>query len=512
VSTPVRSAPDIFARYERERRLRLLRVIAPLFYIIESLFLVGIVGVIIWQAAQGNLGGSGGFSLLVSGITSVVINVVYGLAWLATRREQASRAAWLIIGFTTISLTVSDLSESARDGATPLVLALLAGYLVTIALAGVLGDRPLLIATTLLAVVGSLATVIIGAQIGISGAASRAMPPPAPGGGPPLQLPPAVTVMPSSSIFIAAAVFFAIADLAMLAVFLGVQQSSRASLRDINNLQIEIDRARQLDELKDQFISSVNHELRNPIMGMLAHLDNMVNAPETVPVLRFRHNSGRAMGAALSLRKLVDSILDARRLDVTAKDFTPAPVNLRAAVYAAVELLDPAESKNVPRDLHIRLADNLTVLGDEVRIQQIVTNLISNAMKYSAAGTSIEVVGQIKPEPVPNSKKRGGAKPVAPLPPMAELTVRDFGLGVPPEQIPLLFHRFVRLPRDLASRTLGNGMGLYLCKVLAEAMGGGIWAESAGVPGQGTTFHVTLPLVVTPVPVTVAAPPEPVSA
>jgi len=75
-----------------------------------------------------------------------------------------------------------------------------------------------------------------------------------------------------------------------------------------------------------------------------------------------------------------------------------------------------------------------------------------------------------------------------------EITIRDYGLGVPPEQIPLLFNRFMRLPRDLASKVPGTGLGLYLCRVMTIAMGGRIWVESTGVSGEGSTFYLELPL------------------
>ena len=76
---------------------------------------------------------------------------------------------------------------------------------------------------------------------------------------------------------------------------------------------------------------------------------------------------------------------------------------------------------------------------------------------------------------------------------MVRITLRDHGLGIPPGQLHLLFERFVRLPRDLASNVPGNGLGLYLCQTLAEGMGGTIWAESTGVEGEGTVFYIQLP-------------------
>ncbi len=127
---------------------------------------------------------------------------------------------------------------------------------------------------------------------------------------------------------------------------------------------------------------------------------------------------------------------------------------------------------SIPPDLH--------ALGEPIRVQQILANLLSNAAKYSPAESPIEVSARMV-------LGDAGAKPAH-----VEIAVRDYGLGIPPEQAGLLFRRFVRLPRDLASNVIGNGLGLHLCKTLAEALGGSLRFESSGIAGEGTTFILTL--------------------
>ncbi len=75
---------------------------------------------------------------------------------------------------------------------------------------------------------------------------------------------------------------------------------------------------------------------------------------------------------------------------------------------------------------------------------------------------------------------------------MAQITVKDYGLGVPPDQIGLLFKRFMRLERDIASKVTGTGLGLAICRAYVEAMGGTIWVESTGVVGEGSSFSFTV--------------------
>ncbi len=256
--------------------------------------------------------------------------------------------------------------------------------------------------------------------------------------------------------------------------------------RDLVDAQISYRRAEQLDDLKNQFISSVNHELRTPLMTMQTYIELLrerhaqLAAPERGTVIE---EVGRTSDALVDL---VQSILEVRRLDQETSDFAREAVSVRAVLAKSVALVNPYETQKAQRSLHVEMPQELTIWGESVRLQQILTNLLTNAVKYSPPGTEIEVIGSVLPADK-KGRRRGDSKP------MVELIVRDHGFGIPPDEAPLLFNRFVRLPRDLASNVVGSGLGLYLCRTLTEAMGGQIWVESTGIPGEGSTFHVVLP-------------------
>jgi signal transduction histidine kinase len=114
--------------------------------------------------------------------------------------------------------------------------------------------------------------------------------------------------------------------------------------------------------------------------------------------------------------------------------------------------------------------------------RQILRNLLSNAFKYTPAGTEVLVSAR------PNGKASHPSESALQI----CIQVKDAGPGIPPDELPDLFHQFVRLKRDISGQVRGSGLGLYISKQMVEAMGGRIWAESAGIPGQGSCFCFTL--------------------
>lgn len=265
----------------------------------------------------------------------------------------------------------------------------------------------------------------------------------------------------------------------------------RRILRQISDVSRQYERARQLDELKDQFITNVNHELRNPVMLMQGYIELLRLKGSELNPERRTDLIQRASKAGASLIELLQNILDVRRLDQRAEDFSPEPVPVFATIAGAAALVDPGSNQVVERELRVSVPQGLVVWGERTRLQQILTNLLSNAIKYSEPGTPVEVMAHVPTTPLPDATR--WHRTPGDQQRMVEITVRDHGLGIPPDQAPLLFERFVRLPRDLASAVVGNGLGLYICRELTEAMGGAIWVESSGVAGEGSTFHLRLP-------------------
>ncbi len=469
---------EIYRGYDRQRRLDLTRGIAPAFSAILFAFLVvvDVTAPKLAQSRQFAYESAHIFAALFISNPILLGCVAAGLyAAVAARRGNVERATLVTIITTDVSvITIQFLWGFGIGGLDFVSIANFAALSMAIMLAGMIGERWMLLSTTLL--MNAIALLVIF---------FIATPKPA------FETDNSIAALVNSQRLVLAAGALLV-QWAVAVIALAASNTYRRIMRELGDVRVAYERAQQLDDLKDQFISNVNHELRGPVMAMQGYLELLEVANEGAPLAKRQSLLQRAQASGDNLVTLLNSILGTRQMDRAATDFVPESVNVRAAVEIAAGLLDPRQVAERERTLRVTIPPTLTVWGEQVRLQQIMTNLLSNALKYSEPGTAVEVAASVIAVPEKKALPFGRTIPLTRQ--MAEITVRDYGLGIPPAQIPLLFGRFVRLPRDLASTTVGNGLGLHLCRTLAEAMGGRIWVESSGVEGEGSTFHIVLPM------------------
>lgn len=267
------------------------------------------------------------------------------------------------------------------------------------------------------------------------------------------------------------------------------------------------ERERELTALKDQFIVDANHELRTPMMAVYGNIELALALGQEAETADERtYLLQRALYSGDVVLGLLNSVLDAGVLQSGHFSVLPKPVVLKPLVIAVLETFDPREigephlesQRANSRAVTVEIDPTLVVLADELRLRQILVNLLSNSLKYSAPGTPIVIDAHpVIHEASEHATKRAEGDPFPEFSGQAQISVKDQGLGVPPKDASRLFQRFVRLERDIAGSARGTGVGLYLCRELVGAMGGKIWLESSGVPGEGSTFTFTLPAMST---------------
>jgi two-component system, sensor histidine kinase len=245
-------------------------------------------------------------------------------------------------------------------------------------------------------------------------------------------------------------------------------------LTQLSDAQIDLERAQQQSHAKDEFMAMLAHELRNPLSAISAALEVLQagGSNETV--------SGRARviisRQTRHLSRLVDDLLEVARVITGKVTLAGIPLELGDAVHRCIVQLEPrAEERRI--ELEVAGGPHW-IHGDPVRIEQIVTNVLSNAIKYTGAGGVIRVT-------------------LAAQDNLAVLRVSDNGLGIAPDLLPQIFEPFVQGERTLDRAQGGLGVGLTLVRRLAELHGGSVEASSDG-PGCGSTFTIQLPGVAPP--------------
>ena len=222
------------------------------------------------------------------------------------------------------------------------------------------------------------------------------------------------------------------------------------------------------DRLRAEFLAMVSHELRTPLAAVKGSITTLLEAEGDLDPAEMSQFHHIIRDQSDQMRSLIGDLLDVARIETGAMPVDPEPSDLRALVEDAGSRFQNGDARN---PLQVQLPEDLLpVLADRRRIVQVLSNLLSNAARYSPDGSPVLVTAV-----------RDGVH--------VAVSVADQGRGIPAESLPFLFRKFFR-----ASGVDGSGLGLAICRGIVEAHGGRIWAESDG-PGLGARFTFTLPAV-----------------
>ena len=242
------------------------------------------------------------------------------------------------------------------------------------------------------------------------------------------------------------------------------------------NLVQAIAKAEDADMLKSAFLANMSHEIRTPLNGIIGFSKYLKDYPASEE--EYHHILDIICNSADHLLKIINDIIDISKLDAGQVKINPVSCNLNKLLDSIYSFFYSTSFENGKKEINLRLSTSLpdheaTILIDDVRIKQVLTNLISNAIKFTRKG-SVEFGYTL----IENRSK-------------IRFFVQDTGVGIPMDKLDLIFERF-RQADDTTTREYGGtGLGLAISKSLVDLMGGSIWVESK--PEVGSTFYFSIP-------------------
>jgi PAS domain S-box-containing protein len=232
----------------------------------------------------------------------------------------------------------------------------------------------------------------------------------------------------------------------------------------------DITRFREAEQLKSTFISVISHELKTPVALIKGYAGTLRREDAQWDVDTVRQSAAVIEEEADRLTRLINNLLDASRLQAGGLKLQKSDVRLD---QLAARLVDKFRTQTDKHLLSVDFPDDFPLVqADAARLEQVLSNLVDNALKYSPRGGTVRVAGRVLPSEV-------------------IISVSDEGIGIPLEEHARVFERFYRVDDTLSSRVQGSGLGLYLTKAVVEAHGGRVWVESQ--PGHGACFSFALP-------------------
>ena len=229
---------------------------------------------------------------------------------------------------------------------------------------------------------------------------------------------------------------------------------------------------RNVDRLKDEFLAHTSHDLRTPLHGIIGISESIMDQVEGMQTNEIKNNLAMVTASGKRLASMVDSILDYSRIKAKDLDLKIKNVDLYAIVDLVLNMSQPMISKKKVQLIN-SIPENLPyVRADENRLQQILFNLVGNAIKFTESGSIT-----IKAETLDS---------------MIQISVIDTGIGIPEDKIKVIFESFEQLDLVVDREYIGTGLGLTITKKLVELHNGKIWVESEF--NKGSTFYFTLPV------------------
>lgn len=244
--------------------------------------------------------------------------------------------------------------------------------------------------------------------------------------------------------------------------------------RSYRDLSVAYERLKELDKAKASFFSMISHDLRHPIAVAKGYLELILtgNVPLDPQVRSFIEVAEQELRY---INKLVDDVLDLSRMDggFYVVEYQPLrPASILHQAYVAFQ----AQAAQRKITITVEPTDHLPLVNaDPLRIAQVMSNLLENALKFTSEGGEVNLSARVTDGQV-------------------QVTVRDTGVGIEAEELEKIFDRFYRIKRKEQPEDKGSGLGLAICREIIRLHGGRIWAESE--PGRGAAFHFTLNTVV----------------
>lgn len=249
----------------------------------------------------------------------------------------------------------------------------------------------------------------------------------------------------------------------------------RAEEKDVIGHMIalhDITQEKQLEQMREDFISMIVHDLKNPLAGVIGFSEIMLGKSRKQGLNDFERHLTNILHQANTMHDMVNNILEVHKMEDGSMEIEKEIADFDDIIVNAIRQVDMTARQ---KDIEIRTdvpEDFPTIFVDQSKIVRLFANILSNAVKYTPEGGVITIHTKIQQDTILTS-------------------ISDNGQGIPPEYLDKIFDRFSQVNRKQQGKAASVGLGLYFCKLVIEAHGGKIWAESDY--GKGSTFFFTLP-------------------